>query len=276
MSVNSIPAFPTTVPTPGQTQDLGDLVFAIALLQMQMIDGEITDRLTKVKQINEVRKAYGERISQLNEMIKGAKGSDVWMPAEQAQRVRYEWDPAASGGRGGVVEVADGTPIGVDSQYRLRHPNGRVVTEGELRAARERAEGVEGAGGGRSISGKDLDRGVVLGPDGEVVNGAGPWFWPVFPFDSLPQDFRSLSEANAAAALVGGGVTVEVKVSKDSLKAEIDTIRDKMDGLSSDTEMGMLQINRLLNRRNQGLQLASNVMSSVHQSAMGIINNIKV
>ncbi len=244
MSVSSIPAFPTTVPTPGQTQDIGDLAFAVALLQMQMIDGEISDRLNIVKQINEVRKAYGERISRINEMIKGMNGSEGWVPVEQAQSVRYEWDPDAAGGRGAVVEVTDGTSI-AGSQFRLRHPDGRAVTEGELDAARERRD-------------------------------ARPWFLTEFLSRFRPQEFRSRSEAEAAAALLGGGVTVEVKVSKESLQAQIDTIRDKMDGLGSDTEMGMLQINRLLNRRNQGLQLASNVMSSVHQSAMGIINNIKV
>ena len=49
-----------------------------------------------------------------------------------------------------------------------------------------------------------------------------------------------------------------------------------MDNLGADGEMGMLNLNRLLSRRSQVLQLTSNVMSSVHQTAMGIIANIKV
>jgi len=69
--------------------------------------------------------------------------------------------------------------------------------------------------------------------------------------------------------------TILVKVNRADIETEIARLEGKMDELSGQGELGLLGINRLLSRRSQTLQLASNVMSTSHTSAMGIIGNIK-
>ena len=68
---------------------------------------------------------------------------------------------------------------------------------------------------------------------------------------------------------------VWVKVDRKEVETEIARLQGKLDELSGEGEIGLLAINRLLGKRSQALQLASNVMSSAHQGAMGIIANIK-
>ncbi|MBW2262167.1 MAG: hypothetical protein JRG91_09360 [Deltaproteobacteria bacterium] len=68
---------------------------------------------------------------------------------------------------------------------------------------------------------------------------------------------------------------VWVKVDRSEVETEIARLQGKLDELSGEGEIGLLAINRLLGKRSQALQLASNVMSSAHQGAMGIIANIK-
>ncbi len=68
---------------------------------------------------------------------------------------------------------------------------------------------------------------------------------------------------------------VWVKVDREEVETEIARLQGKLDELSGEGEIGLLAINRLLGKRSQALQLASNVMSSAHQGAMGIIANIK-
>jgi prefoldin subunit 5 len=68
---------------------------------------------------------------------------------------------------------------------------------------------------------------------------------------------------------------VWVKVDREEVETEIARLQGTLDELSGEGEIGLLAINRLLGKRSQALQLASNVMSSAHQGAMGIIANIK-
>jgi len=76
------------------------------------------------------------------------------------------------------------------------------------------------------------------------------------------------------AEMIPGSV-VMVELRREDLEAELSRLQGKLDDLTGDGELQLLQINRLLSRRNQALQLASNIMSSTHQSSMGIISNIK-
>ncbi len=250
-------------------QQVGDLAFAVAILQMEMIDGEIAGRLTTVRQINEVRKAYSERIAQLNELIKSLKGDKGLLSPDRAKQIDLEWDPAAGDGAGAVVGVDTGKLIGNTERLAIRNtgfdPLGRpYTTVGDVRTALAQA----------------LEAGVFSDrPEMEaaarsmLARASNPHLNSLSPF-SAERFVQNPAQADILAQL-GAGVTV-VKVTKEQINAEIDRLRGQSDGLSADTEIRMLELNRLLNRRNQTLQLTSNFMSSVHQSAMGIINNIKV
>jgi hypothetical protein len=193
--------------------DIGDVAMEAALLQVETLDGEIRDRLGAMQQLAEVRKAYRERIAELNGYLKAGTGSNdgskVWVPESECDLKDYAWSPEANGGNGGVVEA-------------------RVDSESDL---------------GRRI--RDVD------PD-------GVWY---------------REEPDPAAS---GGMRTDRYVLREELEAEIDRLTAKAEGLSSDSEIGMLQLNRMLNRRNQVLQLTSNVLGAVHESAMGIISNLKV
>ncbi|MBI5501702.1 MAG: hypothetical protein HY907_15770 [Deltaproteobacteria bacterium] len=74
----------------------------------------------------------------------------------------------------------------------------------------------------------------------------------------------------------GPEVTGDTPFRKEEIERQIETLQDAVDNLGADAEMGMLGLNRLLSRRTQVLQLTSNVMSSEHQTAMALINNLKV
>lgn len=71
------------------------------------------------------------------------------------------------------------------------------------------------------------------------------------------------------------GSKLEVYADREDVENEIARLQGQMDALSGEGEMGLLAINRLLSKRNQALQLASNILGSQHQTAMGIISNIK-
>ena len=68
---------------------------------------------------------------------------------------------------------------------------------------------------------------------------------------------------------------LKVQVKKSDVEAEITRLQGRLDDLNGDGELTLLDINRLLSRRNQALQLTSNIINTTHQSAMGIIANIK-
>ncbi len=76
-------------------------------------------------------------------------------------------------------------------------------------------------------------------------------------------------------ALSTSDYEVFVEVDKAKFEGMMSRLEGEMEDLSSDSSLELLDINRSLSRRNQVLQLASNIMSSSNQSAMGIIANIK-
>jgi hypothetical protein len=220
----------------GTSHDIGDIALAVALLEIETLDGEIGTRLTAMEQLNAVRKAYNDRIGELTALFDGTTGDTVWIPASKAERLNYAWSNDANGGEGGPAgQPAEEGPLG-SAGYRIQAADGSIMSAGDVR-----------------------------GPGESGDKGA----WGLVTYRTSD---RATAEADAARC----GGTVVVKASREDVQHEIDRLRDCADNLSADSEIGMLKLNRLLARRNQTLQLTSNVMSSVHQSAMGIINNIKV
>jgi len=235
------------------SHDIGDMAFLVALLEVETLDTEIGCRLTEMQRLNAIRKAYNQRISELQELI-GRCGDDgkVEVPAAMLRRGEYVWDSTVSSGEGGVVLRPDGrVPFG-DGNYRILDGDGTYVLQGEISPVSPTA----------------------FEPD-SWVPGCGPVACELAD-EINRQLYRTtdLAEAERIAAERGGQAVATV--SRDELVREVEALRDKVGTLSSDAEIGMLGLNRLLSRRNQVLQLASNVMSSQHQTAMGIIANLKV
>lgn len=235
--------------------DVGDIAFLVALLEVESLDLEIGGRLNEMKGLNAVRKAYGERIAELQRLVDQC-GDDgrVQVPVSAVRSGEYVWDATANNGLGGVVwKTGDRAPLG-DGCYGIRDPDGSLARVGEVTPLEV---GVEVPG-----IGSPMDAGGCA--DVEYVQ----------QMNARAYQTHDLAEAERFAAERGGVVVTDV--GREELTNEMAALRDKMDSLSSDAEIGMLGLNRLLSRRNQVLQLASNVMSSQHQTAMGLIANLKV
>ena len=62
---------------------------------------------------------------------------------------------------------------------------------------------------------------------------------------------------------------------KKDLDAYVEKLQQELVSLNDSSELMMIDLSRLMNKRNQAVQLTTNIMQSSHQSAMGIIANFK-
>ena len=257
--------------------DSTDLAFQVMELQIEMLDGEINGRLGQMDQINGLRKAYNERMTSLREYLQDVKSGRIDVPVELLESGRLEWDPAANDGRGGAVMVSDGNPLRLGGgTLRVQQADGSYLTYAEIEAFRSRPPGHGEPGEfARTVHQRNPFRTGEEGESTEEAEAAGGEGGP--PAGAAKSsDFRTvtLEEAQAMAEAFGG--TVVASVTAEQLKGRIDVLQELSENLGTDAEVGMLSLNRLLSRRNQALQLASNVMAADNQTAMGIIANMKV
>ena len=252
MTVGGVGGAGSTTGAGPVSHELGDIAFLVALLEVETLDLDIGTRLTDMQRLNAVRKAYGERIAELQAYLdRCGDENGTWVPLSSAGRADLAWDAAANGGAGGVVSVDVGRdPLGGGS-CAVRHPDGTLALRGEV---------------------CPLD----TTPRPPAAGGELHFDDPSYAEHMNAQPFRTANRAEAERIAAERGGQAVTWVSRDELSAELQALRDRSDNLSSDAEIGMLGLNRLLSRRNQVLQLASNVMSSQHQTAMGLIANLKV
>jgi hypothetical protein len=217
--------------------DIGDLAFAIAAYQLQSLDEELCENMGRIKIIGEIKKAYRERLAQIREWLESEKDGKVLVPADEARKLEY-----GSGGLDGAPEALDGGPLdGKADRYYLVDENGDKIRI-PLQDRFEWRDGVliDTGHSGRGFADAQGTEGMI----------------------------RALAEHYP-------GSTVMVELKKETLENEVSRIEGILGDLNSDGEIQLLNINRLLSRRNQAMQLASNIMSSTHQTAMGVISNIK-
>jgi hypothetical protein len=257
--------------------DIVDISFAVALLQIETLDAEIGTRLGALEQINELRKAYSERVAELRQMSDGLTGGRGWFDLDDTRREDFSWSSAENDGTGGVATTGEGS-FGASggATYRIVDAAGNVLTIDVMleRSGDGRGASTGGTGWTETAGGGDLPTGMATlredmsgGPSEEVLSE------PVYGHRS---EFTEATLPQAEAWAREHGATVQVQVNQAQLDLEVERLQNRMDNLGADGEMGMLNLNRLLSRRSQVLQLTSNIMSSVHQTAMGIIANIKV
>jgi hypothetical protein len=257
--------------------DIVDISFAVALLQIETLDAEIGTRLGALEQINELRKAYSGRIEELRRMSDELTGGRAWVNLDETRREDFSWSGAENDGAGGVATAGEGS-FGASggATYRIVDADGNVRTIDIMLEPSGDGHGAPTRGGGwmETPGGDDLPTGLA------TLRGdlAGDWSAETVSESILIRLSQfteaTLPEAEAWAREHGG--TIQVQINQAQLDNEVERLQDRMDNLGADGEMGMLSLNRLLSRRSQVLQLTSNIMSSVHQTAMGIIANIKV
>jgi len=62
---------------------------------------------------------------------------------------------------------------------------------------------------------------------------------------------------------------------KKEVEAKIEELRGKLEDLNSDSSVMMIDLQRLMNKRNQITQMVSNIEAKSHQTAMSVIANLK-
>ena len=167
------------VPTLGNSMnDIDDIAFVMLALRLQSLDGEIATKIENLTAMNEVRKAYQDRINTLRAAQQGKTGKEhVDTPGDLSTSYDYRWNPETK-------------------------------------------------------STEKVENGYY---DGESDHGA---------------------------------------VQAKTMQSEIDRMQGELDKINGDSELAMMELNRTVNQRQTALQLTTNIMSSVHQSQMGIIQNI--
>lgn len=201
--------------------DMGDIAFALAAFQLEALDSDMTARLEGMQKLTEIKKAYRERLAELQDLLGELPEAD--------DRVMVEGD------------------LGFKADFGVDPATGDVVMTGD-----------EPLG--------DEWFGILVSRGGKVD--------PDDPLTYTSVGVTTYEEAQAILQERPDSI-MKVQVDRTDVENEIARIQGKMDDLSGEGEMGLLALNRLLGKRNQVLQLASNVLGSQHQTAMGIISNIK-
>jgi chromosome segregation ATPase len=62
---------------------------------------------------------------------------------------------------------------------------------------------------------------------------------------------------------------------RKQVQDEIERLRRQLEDLGSSSELMLIDLNRLMSKRNEAIQLTSNILASTHQSAMAVIANFK-
>ena len=93
---------------------------------------------------------------------------------------------------------------------------------------------------------------------------------------STRYDYRWDSETNGLQTVDRGYYDEDDHdvANASTVQSEIDRLQGEIDEINGDSELAMMELNRAVNQRQTALQLTTNILSSVHQSQMGIIGNI--
>jgi prefoldin subunit 5 len=62
---------------------------------------------------------------------------------------------------------------------------------------------------------------------------------------------------------------------RKEVQEAIESLRRQIEDLSTSSEIMLIDLNRLMSRRNEAITLTSNILSTCHQSAMSVIANFK-
>jgi prefoldin subunit 5 len=96
----------------------------------------------------------------------------------------------------------------------------------------------------------------------------------------LPSEKNGVGGQGAAEGKVEGFPNFEVGHGDDfrtrkEVQDEIERLRRQLEDLGSSSELMLIDLNRLMSKRNEAIQLTSNILATTHQSAMSVIANFK-
>ena len=106
-----------------------------------------------------------------------------------------------------------------------------------------------------------VDTGVVANPSSTTLG------------DLDDDQIRDMADGGSEAAKQEA--TRRGMYKKEDLDSRLDELQREFEDLNKSSELMLIDLNRLMQKRNQAVQLTTNIMQSCHQTAMGVIANFK-
>lgn len=96
----------------------------------------------------------------------------------------------------------------------------------------------------------------------------------------IPDDKRKIFESDFATrgTMIGSKlpkISHEIKFSKEEAQALIENIKTSIDNLSSSSQLDMIKLQGLINKRNQTIEMMTNLMQKFQQTNNSIVGNMR-
>ena len=98
-----------------------------------------------------------------------------------------------------------------------------------------------------------------------AVNTAAEFFFRIVDVHSF-----KVFEANDSTITV----VKDREYTKKEIKAEIEKMKNELEQMNTSSSVMLIDLNRLMNRRNEAVQLTSNIIRKDNETAMSVIKNI--
>ncbi len=86
--------------------------------------------------------------------------------------------------------------------------------------------------------------------------------------------FKKYDPATAADNNATVVATLDGAYTKAELKAEIEKMKNELEQMNTSSSVMLIDLNRLMNKRNEAVQLTSNIIRKDNETAMSVIKNI--
>jgi hypothetical protein len=249
----------------GKSYDLSTLILAISLERADAIEKQIIDQMNQMKKRNEEINALSIGLAEM----RGVGEKDKFDPEKCDTKL-----PKPGGGTYNLRELMEKEGIAVKDSKQEEY-NG--LASGLKALQDDMANGMTSYPWG-------IDTGVPK-PDGkgtyrlpELMSKLG-MREPGYAFDPIGQ-YHYTTEGRQQAI-------PEIVAKMGSLKAEsnqwdnnkrqeaIEKVKARMDSLNGDSQMDMIRMQSLVNKRDQAYEMATNLMSKDQKSKDAIISNLR-
>ncbi len=248
--------------------DFDDLAFLDLLLCMQESDLALGDAMQRIRDLNRRKRALMDDIALWEKAIRDSgakKDKDTvnvpgGLPGHPPLGSR---DPDAAEAADESGSAADGGAPVVDPEDVNDPPDSDLTLDGDIRDAigdavrLDHRQEAPQAGPGRytsieqAVEGGDEGGATADSPDGPGRSGRAPG----------TGDSTNL-------------VRAPVPCDKKDVEAAIEAARAELESLNTNSSVMMVELQRLMNKRNEAVQFVSKMLNSSHSTAMAVINNI--
>lgn len=249
--------------------DFDDLAFLDLLLCMQESDLALGDAMQRIRDLNRRKRALMDDIALWEKAIRDSgakKDKDTvnvpgGLPGHPPPGSR-ETDAPAAADDSGSADDGD-APLVDTEEVTDPEPDQGLALDGDVREAigdavrLDHRQETPQAGPGRyssleqRLEGGDEGGATADSPDGPGRAGRAPG----------TGDNSDL-------------VRAPVPCDKKDVEAAIEAARAELESLNTNSSVMMVELQRLMNKRNEAVQFVSKLLNSSHSTAMAVINNI--